>query len=333
MELLNRIKGFFQRGSGLLGRAESVRPWWDRDVRPWPHQLGQFPGVQHVVDNRVFLLGLDELYRTAIQKHESTELLGCAQRVAAALAVPPASVPIEGYYTEHPDLTAYFRLMRAFQSVPLERAPEVEGMPEFQRLLAVTSSPIFGPPVRHNLLPVGSDPLSAALKTVEMAEWVVPTLTAVAARIANETDDCSLVGLAARAEDSVVIAALRESVVLYAEMVTGSAMVGPPEYLWQVDPAVAAAAQRFVDAFNGLFGPELPPPTARYAHIFWNAYGESNVIGRCVAIGRSIDVPPHYYHWAVVKGPDRQLTVHEFWDAELWTTARYRDKGLRRRAP
>lgn len=68
--------------------------------------------VERIVDNRVFLLGLDQLYRERMKRHESTELLTCARAVAVKLNVPPADVPIEGYYTETKDLTEYFRLTR-----------------------------------------------------------------------------------------------------------------------------------------------------------------------------------------------------------------------------
>jgi len=66
------------------------------------------PGTvdEHVVDNRVFLLGLDQLYRERVKRHESTELLTCARAVAARLNVAPAAVPIEGYYTETKELSA-----------------------------------------------------------------------------------------------------------------------------------------------------------------------------------------------------------------------------------
>ena len=58
----------------------------------------------HIVDNRVFLLGLDELYRKAMKRIESVELLACAAeartslspvvgdpRVSAGSAAPPAA--------------------------------------------------------------------------------------------------------------------------------------------------------------------------------------------------------------------------------------------------
>ncbi len=72
---------------------------------------------RRVVDDRVFLLGLDKLYRDAMKQHERGELLGCARRVAEALHVTPADVPVEGYYAEDERLTEYFRLVRALQDV------------------------------------------------------------------------------------------------------------------------------------------------------------------------------------------------------------------------
>jgi hypothetical protein len=47
-----------------------------------------------VVDNRVFLLGLDKLYRDAMKQHERGDLLRCARRVAQALHAAPADAPV-----------------------------------------------------------------------------------------------------------------------------------------------------------------------------------------------------------------------------------------------
>jgi hypothetical protein len=33
--------------------------------------------------------------------------------------------------------------------------------------------------------------------------------------------------------------------------------------------------------------------------------------------------PVRYYHWAICRRPNRELTVQEFWDSEVWTTKRY----------
>ena len=99
---------------------------------------------RRIVNNRVFLIGLDDLYRTAMVKHERGELLPCARRVAGALGVAPATVPIEGYYHDDPRLAEYFALIRALQEVDRSREPEVSGLPEFRRLQEVLSALVFG---------------------------------------------------------------------------------------------------------------------------------------------------------------------------------------------
>lgn len=281
------------------------------------------PVERCVVDNRVFLLGLDELYRVAVKQHEQSELLACARRVAAALHVAPADVPVEGYYAEAPELTDYFRLMRALQATGRDHAAAVAGLPEFRRLLAVCSAPLYGRPVyEDHLLPVGRDPLSQALQD-NWPDWSVSRLTTAASAIARNTDDYSLVGLAARIKDPVVLAALRESVVLYFQMVFGRALLPPRrEFVWQVDDDLARQARRFVDAFNALFSETLPRPMRKNAEVFWYAHKESRILGRCARLGQSTD--GRHYHWGICSLPDGQLTVHEFWHDEIWTTTRYR---------
>src|SRR5436190_8511608 len=206
---------------------------------------------RRVVDNRVFLLGLDGLYRPAMKRHERTELLICARQVAAALQVSPANVPVEGYYSEEPELSEYFRIMRALQEVEGRRIPEVARMKEFKRLQDVTSAPLYGRPVDSGkLLPAGRSALSQALLET-FPEWTVARLIGAAYEIALKTDDISLVGLAARIRDPVVLAALGESAVLYMDYVFGIAQT--PEYVWEVDSDLLELANRFIDAFNTLF--------------------------------------------------------------------------------
>ena len=280
---------------------------------------------RRIVDNRTFLLGLDKLYRDAMKQHERGELLNCARRVAAALQVAPADVPIEGYYTEHPALTEYFRLMRALQAVDEMSTPTVVSLPEFRRLLEVTSAPLYGKAIGSGkLLPTGRDPLSQSLYDT-MPEWSLPLLVETAYKSAEETDDFSLVGLAARVKDAVVLAATRESVVLYAEMMEGSALDPPrPKYVWDVDQELAAQARRFIDTFNRLFNEKLPPPEPAYAGSYWHAYVDNEILGRCVRLGYNDAVSPVLqYHWAICHGKG-ETVVQEFWHAEVWTTERYR---------
>lgn len=280
-----------------------------------------------VVDNRVFLLGLDYLYREAMKRHERGELLACARRVATALGVEAADVPIEGYYVDDAELTAYFRLMRALQNVAGDRRGTVESLAEFRRLQDVTSAPLYGRAQDvGNLLPTGRDPLSQALEDT-WPDWSVASLTSAASACAHDWDDFSLVGLAARWGDSVVLTALRESVVLYAEAILAGR---PPryEYVWQVDPALAAQASRFIGAFNDLFGDDLPPADPAEVERYWRASKENDYVGRCVRLGSDDSVQPvRHYHWAIPR-TDRGI-VHEFWDTEIWTTDRYRTVATR----
>jgi hypothetical protein len=282
--------------------------------------------VPRVVDNRVFLLGLDKKYRDAMKPHERTELRECAQRVAAVLEVEPANVPIEGYYAEDSELTHYFRLVRALQTVSDEAAPAVKGLPEFERLKAVTSSPLFG---RSNpndkLLPAGRDPLSLALEQNEPT-WTIAGLTEAAYEIATRTDDISLVGLGARIRDAVVLVATRESVVLYAEASLGALFdMSDPPYVWKVDEDLVRLARKFNETFHALFGDELPPPVAAEAETYWQAYDSNEIVGRCVRLGFESRVSPtQHYHWAIRQTANEELEVEEFWSKDVWTTSRYR---------
>ena len=282
---------------------------------------------RRIVDNRVFLLGLDEWYREAMKRHEREELLRCARETAAALSIAPADVPIEGYYSEDAELTAYFRLMRALQDVPTDRASDVAGLAGFQRLRRVAESPIFGPPPLEgtSLLSAGKDALSVALDDT-FPEWTVANLTAAAyERAAGSSSDFSLVALAALSRDPVVLTALRESVVLYALAVGGSSMRVAPEYVWAVDEVIRERAGRFVETFNDLFGEHLPRPVPENAEAFWNVSGEWKVIGRCVRIGFDDSRRPiRHYHWAIDRDVENRAAVTEFWDTDIWTTARYR---------
>lgn len=280
-----------------------------------------------IVNNRVFLLGLDELYREAMKRHERDELLGCARHVASMLSVSPANVPVEGYYTEDEQLTEYFLLVRALQRVHGSHAADVKESPQFDRLRQVTSSRIFGQPSQtsETLLPSGRDSLSIALEAT-MPDWSIETVTSTAYKTAAASDDFSLVGLASLSQDPVVIAALRESVVLYA-MLVGAGPRPEREFIWEVDDLIAKRAQRFVDTFNELFGEHIPDATAENAETYWFAGDESKTIGRCVRIGfDDRELPIKNYHWAIDVGDDRELVVKDFWANEIWTTARYREQ-------
>jgi hypothetical protein len=285
------------------------------------------------IDNRTFVIGLDELYRNAMKRFESVTLLPCARTVAKTLDAPPANVPVEGYYHETPALQEYFLWMRRLQEVDESAEAQVGRLREFQLLWDVTSSPLFGRAQRHGkLLPVGRDPLAQALLDTR-PNWHLEGLVKAAYEAAIRYDDVSLVGLAARCQDAVTLAATRESVVLYAEVV---ALGGVPDhtytYLWRVDAALAEAANRFIAAFNRFVPGGLPEAVAGNAEVFYKAYADNDVIGRCVRIGQTEDGLRHY-HWAIaarrVSPEGVDLLVDEFWSDELWTTEDYREAQRR----
>lgn len=281
--------------------------------------------MPRVVVNRVFLLGLDALYREAMKRHERTELLACAKATAAALRIGPADVPVEGYYAEEAPLTEYFRLMRALQATDRGRVPEVVNLPSFLRLKEVTESSIFGvPEVEGGLLRQSRDSLSQALLDTR-PQWTIPVLTAAAAVAARSSGDCSLVGLAARAQDSVALCALRESIVVHVLRIPlGIGPTSPPKFVWAVDPDLIEPAERLIQTFNTLFEERLPAAIPDNAELYCNAYERTDVEGRCVCLG--FDEPQNpagRYHWAICYDSAGQLTVQDFWHPDLWTTASY----------
>lgn len=279
------------------------------------------------VDHRVLLLGLDGLYRDAMKAFEASVLLSCAQRLTKELGVQALDVPVEGYYTESPQLTEYFKLMRSLQGVEEEKESRVKHLPEFQLLWRITNSPMYGRPQRWGkLLPVGRDPLSEALWSVDPSDWNPVTLVEAAYNAAMEYDDYSLVGLAARIKDALVIAALRESVVLYAEPTPVGIFIEPEyEYEWRVGPELERAANRFIEAFNGFVPGALPKAEPGNAERFYRAYGKQYIVGRCVYLGSETTAGP-YYHWAIRLETTGQLVLDDFWNGELWTTERYRQQ-------
>lgn len=278
-----------------------------------------------VVDNRTFLLGLDDLYRDRMKAHERAELLHAARTLCRALDLPPQGGPVEGYYTEDALLTEYFQRMRALQDVSDGRRPIVETLPEFRRLLDVCGAALFGQPTFDGkLLPSGKDPLTRALDTT-FPLWTIENLLAAAFSEVSESDDFSLVGLAALAKDSVVLAALRETAVLYAQVAYAAAPAPVTiVYEWAVDPIVAERANRFIVAFNELFHETLPAAIPDHAELYWNSCDPTKVHGRCVRLGCDDSVHPiRHYHWAVTFGA-AGLTVRDFWSTDLWTTERFR---------
>jgi hypothetical protein len=107
--------------------------------------------------------------------------------------------------------------------------------------------------------------------------------------------------------------------------VAGLAISDEPQYVWDVDAIIQQRATQFVETFNELFVERLPRPAAENAEEFWMASGEWKIIGRCVRIGFDDRVKPvRHYHWAIDTDYRYRPVVTEFWDTQIWTTARFR---------
>ncbi|GEM_PF-1420295 len=279
-----------------------------------------------VVDNRVLILGLDNLYRSGMRVFETDVLLGAAETVAGILGVEEAEVPIEGYYHETPELQRYFKLLRALQRRPSNERASVTSTESFSILDTITRSGLYGQHLDDDyLLPGAWDPISEALRTTEVSDWTFDVLAQKALESMEHKDDISLVGLALRTMDPITVVACRESTVLYSARPVRLGDVPLRRFDWRVEDSVAAAANRFIDTFNNLTGSDLPPALLDNAEAFHDAYADSEILGRCVAIGTDRTADTRHYHWAIRKragGP----SLHEFWSSKILTTKNYRSQ-------
>jgi hypothetical protein len=282
-----------------------------------------------IVTDRVFVLGLDGLYREDMRKQETHILLPCARAVLRALRLKPCEGPVEGYYSESPELAEYFRAVRALQPVDPVRLQEVRHMPAFQRLFTTCSARLFGSrQIEPGFLGTRRDSLSEAL-TAGPDSWNLNTLLREAARASVVYDDYSLAGLASRLQDAVCLTALRESVVLYAELVIMADdindLLRDRIYEWDLSPELSENAARFIDDYNGLFQSHLPAARAENARAYDESYAGNDPACRCVRIGTDpLASPPRHYHWKIDTTRGGEYTACDFLSEEIWTTSSYR---------
>ncbi len=286
-------------------------------------------GSPIIVDNRTFLLGLDELYRTAVKRYEQETLLPHARTLTDLLQVIPTKCPIEGYYAETPELTEYFYLVRAMQSLPAISPPDVYAPVSYQVLSAFMRSPIFGPfHESDGLLPRSHDSLFLALRETA-PNWSLNRVIHTAQQVAHANDDISMVGLAARSGDSVALTALYESTVMREEITHFGFETSPhTPYVWMVDDELVESAQRFIAALNMFIPNALPTAAPEHAATFFKAFLNNDVIGRCVRIGTTTACHNRHYYWALCAATDYDgrvsIDVDIFWSDQLWTTTMYR---------
>ncbi len=279
---------------------------------------------QKIVDDRVFLLGLDAFFREGMKGYEAGELLKLARQIVQELKVDVLDCPIEGYYSETAELAEYFRLMRTLQGCDESRTQDVLSTDSLRRLRQVCGSRVFGDPIESGgLLPAGMDPVAFALDALK-PDWKLMEVVRVAKDKSISSNDYSLVGLAARYGDPVIIAAIRETVVLYAVAI--GCAIEEPEYIWRVDDDLAQMARRFTATVKKDIGFSIPDPTAGNCKAYYHSGANNHILGRCVRVGYNNTVTPNvHYHWAI-RLMDGEYEVDEFWDEDLWTTEMYREK-------
>lgn len=269
------------------------------------------------VDDRLFVIGLAELYRQAMQDHEETTLLPLAEAACKALALAPATGPVEGYYGESVALARYFRLVRALQQAEMPTAVPEAARDALTRLHKVHSSPAMGRvEASDRVLPRTASPFGEALRT--LADWSVDALSRQARQLV-EAGDAGLLAVAASTGDPVALCVARETAALAADVELAEEDATEPDFVWAVSEPVAAVAGRFVAALARSTGIRLPEPVSASAHLFGQAAAAADLDGRCILVGEQSGNPYPFYHWYIARSGDRD-TVRDFWSNQVWTT-------------
>jgi len=276
--------------------------------------------VDIIVGDRLFVVGLSELFRHNVKIYEATTLLPLAETACKACGLSPAPVPVEGYYSESQELSRFFRLIRALQIAELRPASPGSAHESIQRLRNVFYSPAMGRAEENGrVLPRNSSPFGEALRTTE--DWSIEGLSLRAQRLVRD-DDAGLVAVASATGDPVAICVARESVALTAEV---EMMAEPdvPRFKWAVSPQVAEIAGRFISVLAQATGLVLPEAVPSSAAIYGQAARDADLIGRCILVGKLPGLTYPLYHW-YIKATKGEPTVKDFWSTALWTTQNLR---------
>ena len=264
---------------------------------------------------------------------ETECLLPYSKALMNQLSLQAQNFPIEGYYVESDALKEYFLNIRTLQKRSNVDAQSVRNSEPYQALLKVVSSEIYGSKLLQSegFFPERLNSLYSALDTTDPNDWTVETLTDKAYQFSVADNDISLVGLAAFIQDAVVLAALRESVVLYSAIASGSELEPPTyKYVWNVSEELQSRANQFIQLFNQLTSSPIRQACAENTEYFNNAYEDNEILGRCVFIGfDDSKIPKAYYHWAInYEDQGGNLVVDAFWDTKIWTTEYYQNHKL-----
>jgi hypothetical protein len=271
--------------------------------------------MEIVVDDRTFVIGLCELFRQEMQSYEVASLLPLAETACEALGLPPAMVPVEGYYASSEALQRFFQLIRALQNADMRGVSHSSGVNAIEQLRRVFTSPAMGRAEESDrVLPRTSSPFGEALRI--LSEWSIDGLSRLTRQLVKN-DDEGLMAVAGITGDPIAICVARESVALMAEVEL--AEMDMPHFTWGVSESVARVAARFVSTLAETTGIMLPKPEANASQVYGQAARDAELIGRCILIGERFGNPYPYYHW-YIDARNEALVVKDFWSNAVWTT-------------
>lgn len=282
--------------------------------------------MEIIVDNRLFVIGLCELYRQKMKEYEAAVLLPLAASACEKLNIQAADCEIEGYYSENDELIRFFKLIRSLQNTEsLDVLPAVE-LEEIRLLRKALNSPAMGRRIESSkILPRTSSPFGQAMS--DLSEWSIDGLSHMAKQMVTDTDS-GLIAVASATGDPVAIGVARESQALMADL--EMAEVDIPTYNWDVSSDVRLIAEKFISSLAETTGILLPVPDAVSAEIYGQAAAEAEISGRCTLLGEQSGNPFPYYHW-YIDSLDNRLVVKDFWSSHVWTTDALRSTPVTKR--
>ena len=268
------------------------------------------------VDDRLFMLGLTELFRGEMKHHETHTLLPLARTVCREISIDASDAPIEGYYDETPELREFFRRVRALQETPATVLLTPAADRALEQLRATINSSALGRVVNDgHLLARNTQALGEALRI--SLHWSVDELVMKAASLVRENDR-DLVAVAATTGDALCLLAARESLALSGSR-EWAGQDDEPEYRWEVSDDVVAIAMHFVGALRQATGIALPTPERSSAQRYGRAGASAELSGRCILLGRRIGSGDVHYHWYVDTAGGAPV-VRDFWSDSVWST-------------
>lgn len=282
--------------------------------------------MEIVVDDRTFVIGLCELFRQEMQSYEVASLLPLAETACEALDLPPAMVPVEGYYASSEALQRFFQLIRALQNAEMREVSHSLGVNAIEQLRRVYTSPAMGRVDESNrVLPRTSSPFGEALRI--LSDWSIDGLSRQTQQFVRN-DDAGLMAVAGVTGDPIAICVARESVALMADVELSE--IDMPHFTWGVSESVASVAARFVFSLAETTGIMLPEPEANASQIYGQAARDAELMGRCILIGERFGNPYPYYHW-YIDAQNEEFIVKDFWSDKVWTTDGIRQMPVHRR--